>query len=163
MRFLVLILISGCATVDFTNDNSCGVSIGGDYDNRFAKSVLQMSDVEQAVFRAIDGASLTTDHKLMDSTQNCKNLNGFSIYTKKSNSYMLNNQLVSGHTECWVKIIVIATPMDGNWNHSALIHQLFHAMQKCQPKYPIDRGSDYHHANWRRDGIFDAIAFQERR
>ena len=159
MIFVVGTLALGCAGTLPPPDGSCGVFTAGQWDNRLGANLLPQSEVERQVRLALDGTTLTTDIKLMDMTENCRALNGFSVYTLDG-PWQDGKYNVLGTTTCWSKIIKVAKPGDGNWLHSALIHELFHAMQKCSATPPIDSGSDDWHSNWVRDGIYDAIDFE---
>ena len=74
MRFAILLLLSSCAGVP-VNDNTCGLRLGGDYDNRFAESTLTQAQLQRAVDKALDATTFTTDFGLLSQTDNCSAMN----------------------------------------------------------------------------------------
>lgn len=160
MRTAILLLaLAGCAGTLPPPDGSCGVWSGGQYTNRLGANELPQPVLEKAVRLALDGASLTTDFRLMDQTENCRMLNGYTVYTRPG-PWQDGKYNVLGTTTCWAKVIQVAVPASGNWAHSALIHELFHAMQDCKATPPLDPGATEFHENWVRDGIYTAIDFE---
>lgn len=160
---VALMILSGCAAIQpLTGD--CGIVPGGDIDDRLGISTLTQDQINTAVSRAIDGASFTTDFRLGDQTENCRKLVGYKVYTKKTYVFKSVGVRVTGITECWNKIIVVGTPADSNFvQHSALIHEIFHAMQSCVTPDPVDvtgYGADQDHKNWVRDNIYWAIDYE---
>jgi hypothetical protein len=164
LRTLALLLLVSCSGVQPTIDRACNVRAAGDWDDRFAPSNLTQSDVAAAVGRAIDAATLTTDIKLADQTENCRNLGGLNVYTKRQAVFDLWGVKVAGFTNCGLGIIVVSTPETGDFiHHGALIHELMHALQCCESTKPVDPLTDDQHANWARDGIYSAIDYERSR
>lgn len=160
----------GCAGVNPDGTSNCAIIVAGDIDSRFAPSKLDQHTLNQLVNKALDAASLTADWRLNDQTANCQAMVGFRVYTKATWNYSiklhdgrdgpLKDTMVSGHTHCTLKYLVVGTPeRDGRvwWNESSLVHELFHVMQGCESPGPIDKGEDFQHSNWARDGLNAAI------
>lgn len=156
LAFFALLLLSSCAGV-LPNSNTCGLRLGGDYDNRFGKSTLTLEQLQRDVDKALDATTFTTDFGLLSQTDNCAAMSGYVVYTKPEPSFVSWGRNVAGTTDCFTKIIVIATPEFGVWRRSALVHELFHVMQHCEARKPIDDGADADHANWLRDNIYHVI------
>lgn len=159
----------GCAGVPPGNPgfNSCDVVVAGDYKDRFAPSRLTQKDVERGVRVTLDAATLTTDYRLNDQTENCRMLVGYKVYTMPTLDFLLpqdGKTWVSGFTLCSSRLIVVGTPATGvDWRESSLVHEFFHALQGCVGLPPEDPGlPSKFHDNWIRDRIFDAIDWAER-
>lgn len=155
--------LTGCAgTVPPEGFYSCDVVPAGDYDSRFAPSGLRQEHVNRAVKAALDGATFATDIRLHDQTENCRKLQGYRVYTKATFAYDLTGQMANGHSVCLLKYIVVGTPEPLDWRASALVHELFHAMQECVGTPPADPGFEQYpgHENWVRDGILRAIDYE---
>jgi hypothetical protein len=152
------VLFGSCASVPPGEGfHSCDATAAGDFDSRIATSGLTRDDVNRGVRAALNAATFTTDPNLNDQTENCRALMGYRIYTRPS-AYTQDGQLVAGHTQCFGKYIVVATPeMGGSWRESALVHELMHAMQHCTATPPMDPGMTYGHDNWIRHGIYPAV------
>jgi hypothetical protein len=154
---LAVVAALSCAPLAPPRGN-CGVTVGGNIDSRFKSDGLTDAIAQEMLDRALRATSLTTDPQLLYPEDLCRNLVGYSIYTKPPvGPFLLDGQRVMGYTECWFKMIVVAAPADGNWAHSPLIHEYFHAFQKCHAPLPVDTGQSKDHSNWSRDGINDAI------
>jgi len=151
----LLLTLASCGA--HYNGTTCGITVAGDYDDRFAPSWLTNEKLQRVVDKAIEATSLTTDYVLMDQTENCKAMQGYSVYTKDTVYWESYGRRVAGTTNCWTKIVIVNTPTDGNETMTSLVHELFHVMQKCNARAPIDKGLDEDHANWYRDGILWAI------
>ncbi len=167
MRTLALLLLclTACAGTLPPPSGSCGVRAAGNIDDRLKDDGLKDSDVEDMVQRALDATTFTTDFRLNDQTENCKALQGFNVYTKPPGAFRTitsdgKNTWVLGYTICWQKLIVVAAPENKLWRRSALIHELIHAIQKCEAPRPTDEGGDPDHANWGRDNIFWSIDYE---
>lgn len=162
MRTLALmLLLPACAAIPPSEpgSNNCGMRVGGDFDTR-GPTDLTPEILADRLDAALNAASLTTDFHLMYAEDNCRRLVGYTVYTKPMYGWKDpydRGFSVSGLTWCSSKTIVVGTPGDKNWNRSSLVHEIFHGMQNCQPPQPPDVGNDTDHANWIRDGIFDAI------
>jgi hypothetical protein len=63
--------------------------------------------------------------------------------------------MVGGVALCPQLILQVGT--DTHLKKTALAHEIAHALQMCDAKLPLDNGVDYHHADWYREGIFQAI------
>ena len=152
---LVTLLLTSCGA-HYAQTN-CGISVAGDYDDRFGESWLTPELLQVGVDKAIAATASTTDYTLMDQTENCKAMQGYNVYTKKTVYFENFGRRVAGFTNCFTKIIVINTPEVLRVENSPLVHELFHVMQRCSARPPVDKGLDEDHANWYRDGIVWAI------
>ncbi|MDP2270914.1 MAG: hypothetical protein Q8K32_09300 [Archangium sp.] len=152
MRLLLLaLMVTGCAAA---HETPCGIDVGGDRDDPNAPSSLTAAALQSAVRRALDGATFTTDPHLSDSAENCKAMEGFTVYTRAAPSFIDDGEEVFGATRCWNFEVIMGTPESGDWGQSGLVHELFHVMQRCTPP---------RHENWERDGIFLGIGKGEDR
>lgn len=139
---------------------SCDMRVAGDIDSRFAQSGLSREDLNAAVTRALNAATFTTDIRLGDTTENCRMLMGYRVYTKSTPNWIRPSDKlrVGGETSCSQRMITVGTPMIGDWKHSSLVHEIFHAFQGCYGTLPADQTNDQPgHENWYRDGIYRAI------
>lgn len=155
-----LLLISSCASVSAEGFYSCDAVRAGDIDSRFTPSRLWQPAVIDAVRRALDAATFTTDYRLHDTLENCRKLIGLRIYTKSTPNWIRDSDglRVSGEANCQLNMVTIGTPEDGDFHDSALVHELFHVMQGCEGTPPADDPAYAPgHENWIRDGIFNAI------
>lgn len=143
--------------------DGCGVVVGGDYFDRFASIWLTSKDIRESVNGAIHAGMFTKDERLADAKHFCDSLKGYRIYTRKESKFPIDSRMVAGYTECPWKTIIISTPASKNWLDTALVHELFHAAQRCSPPFPVDPNADPDHANWHRDGIYDAIQYANSR
>ena len=160
----VLILFSSCAgTSSIGFKSNCGIMLAGDIQDRFGDSWLTVQDLQQATFSAIRQASLVTDFVFMDQTENCRSMQGYRVYTHAGQLFDLDGRTVYAYTNCQLKMMVIGTPKDGNWKNSSIVHEMYHVMQECHAKMPVDEHrflderDNQDHANWKRDGIWQAI------
>lgn len=162
MKHLILLAcFAGCAAIPPTHpgSNNCGMRTGGDYKTH-GPSWLTFEILADRLDAALDAASFTTDTNLMYAEESCRRLVGFTVYTRPERSWpdpYGRGFNVAGLTWCDSRTIHIGTPEDGKWKHSVLVHELFHGMQNCKAPGPPDLGGDTDHANWFRDGIYDAI------
>ena len=155
MRTLVLLLfVTGCGVA---HETPCGIDVGGDRDNPATASTLTPDLLQRAVRRALNGATFTTDPRLSDPVENCRAMEGFTVYTKQAPTFVDDGEEIFGVTRCWKSEIIVGTPESGSWQFSGLVHELFHVMQRCRTPLPIDSGRDAHHSNWDRDLIFYGI------
>jgi hypothetical protein len=162
MRYLSLVLLASCAGSLPPPSGSCGVMAAGNFEQRFKSDGLTDEIVEDMVKRALNGTTFTTDWRLSDQTENCRMLQGYNVYTRPPGAFTITMSdgrplSVTGYTTCWQKLIVVAAPGNGVWRQSALIHELFHAMQNCKAPRPVDIGGDPDHSNWARDNIYWSI------
>ena len=165
MRYLLLLCLTACAGTLPPPSGSCGVRAAGNIDSRFTSDGLTDEIVEDMVERALDGTTFTTDFRLNDQTENCRNLQGYNVYTKPPGAFQLLTskgaiEWVLGYTTCWQKLIVVSAPENKMWRRSALVHELIHAIQKCEAPRPVDPDGDPDHANWHRDNIYGAIDYE---
>lgn len=154
------LLLADCAGVSAEGFYSCDAVRAGDIDSRFTPSQLWQPAVEDAVQRALNAATFTTDIRLHDTLENCRKLIGLRIYTKSEPSWIrdADGLRVSGEASCLLNMVTIGTPSDGDFRDSALVHELFHIMQGCEGTPPADDPTFAPgHENWSRDGIFNAI------
>lgn len=171
-----LLLTTHCATISPDGKSNCGITPAGDFDDRFGKSTLDQDTLNHLVDQALDAATFTTDWRFNDQLGNCQKLWGWRVYTKPFWNYTIKTSdtptgplvdtLVSGHTMCSQKLIVVGTPnitFEGHtvWRASSVVHEIFHALQDCASPQPIDSGTDYYHSNWVRDGIYNAIEYEK--
>lgn len=148
MRFLLLALVvTGCAPPVVSQ---CGVELAGD-------GTLTEPELASAIRRALNGATFTTDPALQDPAANCKAMNGLVVRTRPTHKFLDEGEEVFGATRCWAREVIVGTPESGSWQFSALTHELFHVMQRCETPGAIDEGQDANHANWVRDGLLPAI------
>lgn len=157
-----MLLVSCAAIPPGEGFQSCDMVAAGDFKDRLATSGLHREDVNRAVRVALDAATLTTDPRLSDTTENCRMLMGFRIYTMPDEDFVYpydGKTWVGGYTVCLFKYIVVGTPRaPRTWANSAAVHEIFHAMQGCEGLPPADTGvPSTGHENWFRDGIFNAI------
>lgn len=142
----IVALLSSCAPN--------GVTLGGDYADRLARSTLTLKTLDDSVARAVSVAEGLPGLER-------GRLNGFAVYTDAHETFFSNGVRVGGWCSCRARVIVVGTPGDGVWARSALVHELFHAMQGCDAPLPVDDGLDADHANWHRDGLFAALESAE--
>lgn len=157
---LPLLLLTGCGV---PHQSPCGIDVGGDRLDPQALSSLDSETLQSAVRRALDGATYTTDSRLADPAQNCRAMEGFTVFTRTTPSFMDEGEELFGATRCWAHEIIVGTPESGQWVFSGLVHELFHVMQRCSTPLPIDDGRDAKHANWNRDLILFGIGKGEDR
>jgi hypothetical protein len=171
---LTAIALCRCATINPDGTSNCGIMVAGDFDDRFAKPTLFQDTLNALVDEALDGATFTTDWRLNDQLGNCQKLWGFRVYTKPTWNYLVKTSetpdgplldtYVSGHTLCEQKLIVVGTPtVRAGWSKSSLVHEIFHALQDCTTPEPMDKGLDWQHRNWVRDGLYNAIEYEKTR
>jgi hypothetical protein len=141
----------------------CGIQVGGDRVDSSAVSSLTQADLDSAVRRALDGATYTTDPRLADGAENCRAMEGFTVFTRSTPTFTDEAEEDFGVTRCWASEVVVGTPESGSWELSGLVHELFHVMQRCSTPMPIDVGRDSHHSNWDRDRIIFGIGKGEDR
>ena len=142
------LLWQGCAGIPPGQEGflSCDMLAAGDFEDRLAPSGLRQEDVNRAVRVALDAATFTTDLDLHDTTTNCRRLVGYRVYTMPTENFqhVQTKTQVSGYTVCAWKHIVVGTPhtgtKPGEWRDSALVHEIFHAMQECTATPPEDEG-----------------------
>ena len=63
------------------------MTLAGDYEDRFGKSFLNDKMLEDAMDHAIQSASLITDFRFNDQTENCKSMVGYRVYTHKTGQF----------------------------------------------------------------------------
>jgi hypothetical protein len=117
--------------------------------------------------RTFDAASTVTDWRFNDMTENCTMLVGYHITINPEFSWpdpwnRINPNTgermnISGITDCISRVIEVGTPKNNDWRYSSIVHELFHAIQKCDAPLPSDRPEDDMHANWVRDNIYQSI------
>ena len=152
---------AGCAAIHPDGTSNCLISVAGDVDDRLAISPLTQVELDKQVNKALDAATFTTDWRLNDPLTNCSALVGYRVYTKRTGNWLRPDGLrISGETSCWSKMITVGSGGPKDWNYSAIVHELFHAMQHCESPPPTDPGYDDDHSNWYRDGIFSAIDYE---
>lgn len=138
---------------------SCGgpVRLGGDFaDPAHSNSTLTHADLERVLAVATALGNGTTDSRLHDVSADI--LDGYTVYTMANQVWSLDDgRRVMGWTSCPTREMVIGTPPSGVWENSALVHELFHVFQECKGLLPVDPELDPAHANWTRDGLFNAI------
>lgn len=159
---LFLLFLTSCGYSQRFVQN-CGITVAGDIDDRFGKSFLTQKDLNRAVEKALDGASLAKDKRFLLAQQNCRAMVPYRVYTRSRRSWRSGDHFVAGQTYCDLGYIVIGTPADNDFRHSALIHELFHVMQNCRAFLPVDFGLDEWHANWGRDDIYKSIEYENGR
>lgn len=159
----------GCAGIPprAPGSNNCGMILKGSAKGPETASTLTGDELADRLDAALYVAEFTTDPRLMDRIANCQALVGYRVQTMPTRSWpdpwgrtwdngMTQN--VGGLTDCVNKLITIGTPGDGNWKSSGLVHEIFHAMQNCEPMPPkAEADDDDQHAGWTRFGIYTAI------
>jgi hypothetical protein len=98
----------------------------------------------------------------------CRALRGSVAWELPGFTSVLGSRKVSGWTECNLSRFMFHTG-DGfiyedrdpaflrrGWN-TAFAHEALHLAQGCRAPLPVDEGWDEGHANWVRDGLFDAV------
>lgn len=156
------LLLVGCASVNTDGSSNCLITAKGDWEQGNPEPPLPQGTLDDLVNRTLKAASFITDFRLNDQTANCQSLVGYQVYTVNKPSYELHwldgkTYQVAGHTVCNGRYMVIGIPRSQNWYHSAIAHELLHAMQHCDAPQPTDDGEDSAHANWRRDNYYFAI------
>lgn len=145
--------MTGCAHGPATR---CGLEIDGDYltgkPGFFTLPVVQR--VEDRMLEHMQG---TADSRLNSPVELCRSLRGFSVRSHTDSTFISFGSRVSGITDCPGDKIVVATPADGMWSHSALAHELVHIAQRCMARQPSEDGLDADHANWSMDNIHSAL------
>ena len=156
---LTTVLVGGLSCVPVPPPaGNCGITVAGNIDNRFKSDGLTDKIAQEMLDRALRASAYTTDPRFLYPEDLCRALVGYYIFTKPpTGPFLLDGKRVMGYTECWLRNIIIAAPADGNWAHSPLIHEYFHAFQQCHAPEPVDPGQSKDHSNWSRDGINDAI------
>lgn len=153
LSFILSVALTGCAHGPTTR---CGLEIYGDYIEH-TPGFFTQEVVQQAEDRFLEFMQGTADSRLFTPEAACKALNGFSVRSHPEHTFMSFGQRVSGITDCPGDKIVVATPMDGKWYHTALAHELVHVVQRCRPRLPSEDGRDNDHANWSMDNIDSAL------
>lgn len=159
---LVLGMLTACAGVPPGKEgsNNCGMLL------HTGDSNFTHADLNERLATAFDAVSTTTDWRLNDMTDNCNVLVGYHVFVRPEPSWEdpWNRKkadgtplMISGSTECAFRKITIGTPSNGNWHHSAIVHEIFHALQNCSTPAPIDTGMDEDHSNWVRDNIMNSV------
>lgn len=161
LKILLLLTCASCAGVPpgKPGGNNCGLIAAGDLDTRQPVAGLA-AILADRLDAALDATTFTTDPSFLDMTQNCQRLVGYRVFVRAVPDW--EDQYgrpfrVAGTTSCWTKTIIVGTPVSGNWRDSAIVHELFHAMQECEAIQPPDIGNDTAHAGWIRFGTYDAI------
>lgn len=159
----------GCAGIPpkVPGSNNCGMILMGSAKGPETPSLLTGDALAERLDAALYVAEFTTDPRLMDRIANCQALVGYRVQTMPTRSWPDpwgrtwdngTTQNVGGLTDCVNKLITIGTPGDGNWKSSGLVHEIFHAMQNCEPMPPkAEADDDDQHAGWTRFGIYQAI------
>ncbi|MDP1824901.1 MAG: hypothetical protein Q8L48_16715 [Archangium sp.] len=145
MRVFLLAMPLLIACGPAAHQTPCGIDVDG------SPSSLTSEGLQSAVRAALRGATFTTDPALADPAANCKAMEGFTVYTRPTPTFIDEGEEVFGATRCWRFEVIVGTPESGEWRLSGLVHELFHVMQRCAPG----------HANWERDGIFFGIGKSE--
>jgi hypothetical protein len=158
---LFALLTLSCAGVPpgRPDGNNCGLIAAGNFDTRLPMEGLA-AILADRLDAALDATTFTTDPSYLDMTENCQRLVGYRVWVRSAPDWEDDwgrGFRVAGTTSCWTKIIMVGTPASGNWRDSAIVHELFHAMQECEAIQPPDIGNDTAHAGWVRYGTFDAI------
>lgn len=159
MKYWPLLFLAACAP-GRPEVGDCGVLVAGDYFDRFGPTWLTYPQLQQGVKAIVAEGVHSSDASLQNTDQACQRLSGYRVYTRQERAFLLNGKRVGGYTECWLKLIVVNSPPvedPAQWQNTALAHELAHAIQGCEGVQPQDQGQDHYHANWGRDGIFDAI------
>lgn len=158
---MLSVALLGCAGIPpgRPDGNNCGLIAAGNLDTRQPVEGLA-AILADRLDAALDATTFSTDPSFLDMTENCQNLVGYRVFVRDVPDWQDEygrDFRVAGTTSCWTKTIIVGTPESGNWRHSAIVHELFHAMQKCEAIQPPDVGNDTAHAGWIRFGTYDAI------
>lgn len=151
-----VVLFLSCAGVPpgKPQSNDCGLTIVEGAN----RAHLSGETLAERLGRMLDVMTLTTDYRFLEPLDVCQRMVGFRIYTREENNWVDSwGRDIAGATSCLNKTIEVGSPPLGDWHYTALVHELFHVAQNCVALKPIDVGTDEDHANWIRDGIFDAI------
>lgn len=135
--------------------SSCGqgLMIGGSYLSA-SPSTITSAQLSASLAVALTLGEGTSDPKLHGKSE--ASLDGWVVYTTPDHVSVHDGLKVTGWTSCQRRMIVVGTPPSG-WAESALVHEFFHVFQACESTAPTDITSDELHANWTRDGLYDAI------
>lgn len=144
-KFLTLLLLSSCThSLCVTK---CGLTA------QTLPPGWSCPDMQDQESRAYKAFKATKDRRL-----DVCNLTRFHVQWVDARSWWSFDKMVSGITYCENGSIVIGNQAPGD---SALVHELAHALQNCEPLPPQNAKEGYH-ANWKRDRIFEAIEAAQR-
>lgn len=162
-RLTLALLLASCAPTRDSSHTQCNLILGGDWDGKPGAAYLTGEDLQDAEWRVIYALRKTHDPKLSDRDTVCRRLFGVKVLVASTRDFIhpWSNEKVTGYAACGSRTVVVNTPASKAWYHSSLAHELVHIAQDCTATWPIDPGLDVDHANWRRDGILDAINLVE--
>ncbi len=133
-----------CGHVPVSCPTRLGVTLVGTTDN------WNCSDFERRVALALQALSASSDPRLSLPVGNPN----WQLFIRPGDSFIVNGKEVIGMTYCNSHQIELA---DRVWKRAALTHELAHVLQGCLPRSPYEGAPDLSHANWDRDGIWQAL------
>ncbi len=161
MKWTLLLLLSACATSSGdTYKTRCGVGPAMDF---YTGELIKESWIGVDALQWAEDEILwylerhAKDPRLYNRKVACGTLTQLKVFVHPTWKWGTPGSEVSGVAMCHMRYIEIGTPEDLKWTSTALTHELVHVMQDCKPVRPAEDGLDNDHANWERDGIFDAI------
>lgn len=110
--------------------------------------------------RAVKAFASDANGAKMNQHDICESLDGYSLFIHPEEKWDCdkNGECVAGRSFCVERRVEVATPIEAySLRYSSLIHEIAHLVQDCKAPMPIDPGQDEAHADWNRDGIYDAI------
>ena len=165
MKYLVLLLLAGCTPAATTGisptlfRSPCGLDIRG-YTDGGVHELWTQASVAAFEDRILDEFQFIGDARFKRKANVCKLLNGWQIWLHPQGCWVDRwGREVCGLTDCLYKLSQVgAIPgLNDGPDRGSLAHELAHAVQRCSPVLPVDPDLDEDHANWTRDGIYDAI------
>lgn len=145
MRWLVLLLVSGCAHVEMPCIGVSGVQFfENDTPNWSCEDFL---NADQKIYNGFV-ISRTKDNRI-----NKPGLAGWRLQVINAENWKHGDIAVAGLTYCTVQTMYIHNRPFGR---NAITHEYVHAIQNCAPLGPYDPKLAGH-SNWDRDGIWEAI------
>lgn len=122
---------------------------------RWSETIIQ--DLED---RAVETFASDANGAKMNQHEICESLEGYSLFIHAEPKWDCGpkGECVAGRSFCLERRVEVATPIEAySLRYSSLIHEIAHLVQDCKAPLPIDPGLDEAHADWDRDGIYDAI------
>lgn len=117
---------------------------------------LDLGMVQEAEDRLLLFVDEIQDDRLNSADKACKLLDGGIVYSLYEENWIDRwNRSVSGLTYCPQQIIEVGR--GDIWQHTALVHELIHWMQRCEPTSGQRDSEDNGHRNWYADDIYKAL------